>query len=58
MRGIAGQAIVSHTKISDTVYRTVFENGAMVYVNYGESDASVDGKTIKAGDYLTVKEGE
>lgn len=58
MRGIAGQAIVSHTKISDTVYRTVFENGAMVYVNYGKSDASVDGKTIKAGDYLTVKEGE
>lgn len=58
MRGIAGQMIVNHLKISDVVYKTEFENGSIVYVNYGENDVTLDGRTIKASSYFAVRGDE
>ena len=58
MAGIAGQTIVNHVKISDKVYKTEFENGAIVYVNYGENDITTEGRTIKASSYFTVRGDE
>ena len=38
--------------LEGNVSRTVYDNGCTVYVNYGASDATVDGNIIKAHDYL------
>jgi len=48
---VKGQAISSHQKLADGVYRTTFENGKSVYVNYGSEPATVDGVTIEAENY-------
>ena len=46
--------IAGHKRISDTLKRTEYENGAKVYVNYGETEAVVDGVTIPARQYKVV----
>ena len=44
----AGCAIVSHTQVQPSVYRTVFANGVAVYVNYSGKAVIVDGCEIPA----------
>lgn len=48
-----GAAIGNHSRISDNVYLTEFENGSYIYVNYGkDSFALPDGRVIGAEDFL------
>ena len=56
MAGLAGKRIVGHEAITDTLRRTDYENGASVYVNYGNTARTVDGLTVQARSYA-VKEG-
>lgn len=51
---IAGKAIVDHTYVSDTLSKTVYENGITVYVNYSDAQLSVDGATVEALDYTVI----
>ena len=44
----------SHTEVTDGVFCTEYDTGAMVYVNYTDSDVVVSGITIPAGDFLRI----
>lgn len=54
---VQGQTIVSHTICTEDVRRVDYENGVIVYVNYGESDAEADGISIPARGYAAVLDG-
>lgn len=48
--------VVAH-QIYDNGVRTVtYDNGVQVYLNYGKTDAVVEGVSVSAGDYV-IKEG-
>lgn len=50
---VQGQRMISHMKLDEGVFKTVYENGTYVIVNNNRSQASVDGKTIEAESYVT-----
>ncbi len=50
---IYNQAIVSHGCVAEEVYRTVFEDGTAVYVNYGTESRTVDGVEIGGMDFAS-----
>lgn len=50
-----GTAIKNHLKIAEGVYKTVYENGTEIFVNYNENDVEVENQTLKAVDYLIKK---
>lgn len=52
---LAGQCIVRHDWLTDTVSQTIYEDGTAVLVNYGHSDYTVGNTTVKAMDYTTRK---
>lgn len=45
--------IRSHEVLGDDVYRTVYDNGIYVIVNYGLETANIDGYTIEPQSYIT-----
>ena len=49
--------MTEHKKLNDNLYRITYENGARVYVNYGEETAEADGYEIDSLNYLVVDEG-
>ena len=51
-----GSALVDHRYVKEDVAKAEYENGAIVYVNYNDSDIKVDGVTVPANGY-TVKGG-
>lgn len=48
-------AIRSHERISDNVRCVTYDNGVVVYINYGDRSETVNGKTIDAKSYLVVE---
>lgn len=50
---VKGQRIVSHEKMDDGVFKTEYENGFYVIVNYNASSVTVDGVTIEAESFAT-----
>lgn len=56
--GPRGHFIDNHEKIADGVYRTTFDNGYTVVVNYNNTSVQVDGLTIDANGYLLGMGGE
>ncbi len=44
--------ILKHEKLMDGLYRTSYENGACVLVNYNNTDLNIDGQTVKARDFI------
>ena len=52
LRSVSDQKIVGHTYLEDNVTKTTFENGKTVVVNYNFYDVTVDGKTVKARDFM------
>ncbi|HBA47430.1 MAG TPA: hypothetical protein DCZ91_06460 [Lachnospiraceae bacterium] len=46
--GVLGRRIVSHEKVGEKVYATAFENGDIVYVNYGQEDVDVGQAMVPA----------
>lgn len=53
----AGQLIVNHEQIERNVYKTTYENGTQILVNYNRKKRTVDGHTIEGLNFL-VSEGE
>lgn len=51
----AGETIIHHTKLQDNVYKTTFENGKKVYVNYGKESVTVEGVSIAARSWVAGK---
>ncbi len=56
MSGLGNIRMVGHERITEKVSVTRYENGACVYVNYGDAPYSADGITVPARSY-TVKGG-
>ena len=50
----ANLAITDHAYVTDQVTVTVYEDGTCVYVNYGATDYTAGGKTVKSMDYLVT----
>lgn len=48
----SGQLMVSHDKISDGVYETVYENGVRTIVNYNDETASTPYGDVGAKDFI------
>ena len=51
------QFIVAHEKLASGVYKTTYENGKAVIVNYNYADYDYNGKTIPQRDFVTLKTG-
>ena len=51
---IYDKAIEDHTQVAENVYQTVYENGVIVYVNYGGQTATVNGIEIGGMDFEAV----
>jgi hypothetical protein len=49
--GLAAERIVDHREAGPGVFQTVYGNGAVVTVNYGDVPVTVDGRTVGALDY-------
>lgn len=46
--------IIEHSKIADGVFKTEYENGSIIYVNYTDADFTVSGVVICAGDFTRL----
>lgn len=55
---VADQTVVLHEKAQSGVYRTVYENGTQILVNYNEASAEIGGNQIDGLSYKVVKAGE
>ncbi|MFC5468913.1 DUF5696 domain-containing protein [Cohnella suwonensis] len=52
LNDVQDKAIVGHEKLAENVFRTTYEGGKTITVNYNDYEVSVDGKRIPAEDYL------
>jgi len=53
LNGLERIAIIKH-EIHGDLRKVTYENGAVIYVNYGNKDISIDGITVPAESYLRV----
>src|SRR5690606_23635255 len=53
---VSDQMIINHEQLDEYVFRTTYENGLQVIVNYDSKPANVDGVVVGAYDYV-VREG-
>lgn len=51
---LQNQVITDHEKLAENVYKTTYEDGTAVAVNYGDKAVSVNGKTVEAMDFAVV----
>jgi hypothetical protein len=56
-RETQGQFIVNHENIADSVFRTTFENGQQIIVNYRNESYIYEGVTIPPLDFAIRREG-
>jgi hypothetical protein len=51
------QYIVGHEKLASGVYKTTYENGKSVVVNYNYTDYDYNGTTVPQRDFVAIKAG-
>lgn len=54
---VYNQYIVAHEKLANGVYKTTYESGKSVIVNYNYADYDYNGKTIPKRDFVTFATG-
>lgn len=54
---INGAKILKHTKLSDTLTSTIFDNGVTVWVNFSDEEAVIEEGRIEPNNFM-FKEGE
>jgi len=52
LEGLQGMKMKEHIYLSDTVARVTYEDGTMIYINYGSEAISIEGVQIEAESYL------
>lgn len=57
LKDVQGQPIEKHEKLAENVYRTTFENGTQVIVNYNSESVNIEGIVIDAKGYKVLKGG-
>lgn len=58
LNGYCDKEITDHAVITSDVRATTYDNSMTVVVNYGRDDYNYGGKTVKAGGFIVIKEGE
>ena len=48
LEGTFGQRITGHRQLSDNLYATTYEDGTVIYVNYGKEAVTAEGTTVPA----------
>lgn len=48
---VVGAEMVSHEAITEELRKVTYDNGVVIYVNYGDTEVTLDGCTIPAGSY-------
>lgn len=48
---VSGALMIGHEEPADGVRKVTYDNGVIIYVNYNNSDVTVDGITVPAKDY-------
>jgi len=54
LNGLGNQEIKAHTYIADDVVKVTYSSGTTIYINYSDSNFSVDGNEISANSYLRI----
>ena len=54
LSGLSGKTITAHYKVKSKVYCTEYGGNISVYVNYGDTDVTVNGVTVCARDFVKV----
>lgn len=52
LKQVSGKRMVKHEKLDVGTYKTTYENGMYVIVNYSNAQVTVNGKTIDAEGYI------
>lgn len=55
---VQGMFMVGHERLQHDVYKTTYENGREIIVNYNRRPVTIDGVTIEAQSFKVVKEGK
>ena len=58
MHGLNSQRITGHAYLTDDVTRTTYEDGTLVYVNFGSEAYRAGGAAVPARSYLVVRKGD
>lgn len=56
--GVQDSVITAHEILGGSVRKTCYENGVVIYVNYGKKDVRADGFVIQAKGYAAVEDGK
>lgn len=56
LEAVAPYVIAGHEKLAENVYKTTYENGAEVYVNYNKKAVNVEGITVNGMGYVYKEE--
>lgn len=56
MSGLSGKQITDYEKLSKNLYKTTFEGGATVIVNYSERNIEFDGVVYEANSYVVNRQ--
>ena len=54
LKDISNKTIIGYTSLSNEVFKTDFENGVSVIVNYGNSEVKFQESILPAKDYLVI----
>lgn len=54
LRDVQSARMTSHSEVRTGVFCTEYDTGAKIYVNYTDSDVTVSGITVPAGDFLRI----
>ncbi len=57
LSGVRNSSIHNHEKMAEDVYRTVYDNGTGIYVNYSDEIVEIDGLTIAPMGYAVEQIG-
>ena len=58
LSGVSGRRLIDYIKLSDDLYRSVFEDGYTVTVNFSNEDVSYENRLYSAKSYQVEKTGE
>ncbi len=51
---VYGKQMTNHEILSDDVRRITYENGVVIYINYGNDDITVEGINVPADNYVVL----
>lgn len=54
---VQGDTIIDHSRLTEGVYKTTFESGLSIVVNYNRRAVSVDGLVVDGESWLLLEEG-